>query len=153
MLNRAVTEPVSVELRTRISELCDRLFHSIGLQTSVQKYFAIGEERGAVLDFVDYPLNNRWWLEDQFKAIRALKSEDEKNRRLLQLATWEHPGPGSFYDDVGKHCEVAARGALLSGVWTRTERTSTANLLVVGPGKEPRPPQLAGDPVAGRYGL
>ncbi len=101
VLNRAATQPVSVELRTRISELCDRLFHSIGLQTSVKKYFAIGEERGAVLDFVDYPLNNRWWLEDQFKAIRALKFEDEKNRRLFQLATWEHPGTGSFYDDLG----------------------------------------------------
>jgi hypothetical protein len=101
VLNRAVTQPVSVELRTRISDLCDMLFHSIGLQTSVKKYFAIGEERGAILDFVDYPLNNRWWLEDQFKAIRALESEDEKNQRLLQLATWEHPGPGSFYDDLG----------------------------------------------------
>ena len=101
VLNRAATAPVSVELRTRISELCDSLFHSIGMQTSVPEYFAIGEERGAVLDFVDYPLNNRWWLEDQFKVIRALKSEDEKNRRLLQLATWEHPGPGSFYDDLG----------------------------------------------------
>ena len=101
VLNRAVTQPVSAELRTRISELCDSLFHSIGMQTSVKKYFAIGEERGAVLDFVDYPLNNRWWLEDQFKAIRALKSEDEKDRRLHQLATWERPGPGSFYDDLG----------------------------------------------------
>jgi hypothetical protein len=101
VLHRAVTHPVSVDLRTRISELCNTLFHSIGLQTSVKEYLAIGEERGAVLDFVDYPLNNRWWLEDQFKAIRTLKSEDEKNRRLLQLAMWEHPGPGSFYDDLG----------------------------------------------------
>ncbi|HEX5410713.1 MAG TPA: twin-arginine translocation signal domain-containing protein [Terriglobia bacterium] len=101
VLNRAVIHPVGVELRARISALCDELFHSIGLQTSVQKYFASGEERGAVLDFVDYPLNNRWWLEDQFKIIRALDSEDEKHRRLLQIATWEHPGPGSFYDDLG----------------------------------------------------
>ena len=101
VLNQAVAQPVSVDLRTRIAELCDRLFHSIGLQTSVKKYFASGEERGAVLDFVDYPLNNRWWLEDQFKVIRTLESEDEKNRRLFQLATWEHPGPGSFYDDLG----------------------------------------------------
>ncbi|MGH9663807.1 MAG: hypothetical protein ACRD9L_05230, partial [Bryobacteraceae bacterium] len=60
-----------------------------------------GEERGAVLDFVDYPLNNRWWLEDQFKAIREMKSEQQKDARLYQLATWEHPGPGSFYDDLG----------------------------------------------------
>jgi hypothetical protein len=101
VLNRAVTQPISVELRTRISDLCNMLFHSIGLQTSFQQYYAIGEERGAVLDFVDYPLNNRWWLEDQFKIISALDSEDEKHRRLLQLAAWEHPGPGSFYDDLG----------------------------------------------------
>jgi len=100
-LNQAVTRPISVELRRRISELCDKLFHSIGMQTSVKKYYAAGEERGAVLDFVNYPLNNRWWLEDQFKLIRALGSEDAKNRRLDQLAAWEHPGPGSFYDDMG----------------------------------------------------
>ena len=101
VLEQSVTQPVSVELRKRIFELCAMLFHSIGMQTSVKKYFAIGEERGAILDFVDYPLNNRWWLEDQFKAIRALGSEGEKHRRLLQLATWEQPGPGSFYDDLG----------------------------------------------------
>ena len=101
VLDRAVTHPVRVELRTRISELCDTLFHSVGLQTSVQKYSAIGEERGAILDFADYPLNNRWWLEDQFKLIRPLKSEERKYQRLRQLAAWEHPGPGSFYDDLG----------------------------------------------------
>ncbi|MGH9469274.1 MAG: hypothetical protein ACRD1N_02895, partial [Terriglobia bacterium] len=101
VLNRAVTHPVSAGLRSRISQLCEELFHSIGLQTSVPKYYAIGEERGAVLDFVDYPLNNRWWLEDQFKEIRALGSEREKIDRLNQLANWEHPGTGSFYDDVG----------------------------------------------------
>ena len=69
-LNRAVNQPVSPELRARIVDLCEKLFHSIGLQTSVDKYYASGEERGAVLDFVDYPLNNRWWLEDEFKKIR-----------------------------------------------------------------------------------
>lgn len=101
ILNRAVAQPESPEIRARISELCDRLFHSIGLQTSVEKYFASGEERGAILDFVDYPLNNRWWLEDEFKKVRALPSETEKCRRLQALAAWEHPGPGSFYDSVG----------------------------------------------------
>jgi len=101
VLDLAVTRPVGVELRARIAEVCDKLFDSIGLQTSVPKYHAIGEERGAILDFVDYPLNNRWWLEDQFKVIRALESKDERNQRLLRLATWEHPGPGSFYDDLG----------------------------------------------------
>lgn len=101
VLNTAVSHPVSADLRQRIVDLCDQLFHSIGLQTSVPKYHAIGEERGAVLDFVDYPLNNRWWLEDQFKEIRQLGSNEAKVNRLRQLASWAHPGPGSFYDDLG----------------------------------------------------
>jgi hypothetical protein len=106
--DRAMTEalavlnhPVSQDLRARIEELCEKLFHSIGLQTSVTKYYASGEERGAVLDFIDYPLNNRWWLEDEFKKIRSLGSEKEKVERLHTIATWEQPGPGSFYDNVG----------------------------------------------------
>lgn len=100
VLNQPVTRYTAPDLRQRIIELCDELFHSIGLQTSVKKYFAIGEERGAVLDYIDYPLNNRLWLDDQFAQIRQLGSEDEKCRRLYAIATWEHPGPGSFYDAV-----------------------------------------------------
>jgi hypothetical protein len=101
VLNTAISHPVSPDLRQRIFDLCDELFHSIGLQTSVPKYHASGEERGAVLDFVDYPLNNRWWLEDQFKEIRQLNPNEAKVTRLQQLASWAHPGRGSFYDDLG----------------------------------------------------
>jgi hypothetical protein len=101
VLNRAVTAPVGADLRARILELCEQLFQSIGLQTSVEKYHASGPERGAVLDFVDVPLNNRWWLEDEFKKVRAMSSEADKRARLVALGTWENPGPGSFYDDVG----------------------------------------------------
>lgn len=101
VLNHAVNKPVSPELRARIVELCGKLFDSIGLQTSVAKYHASGAERGAILDFVDYPLNNRWWLEDEFQRIRGFGSEQEKTRRLQLIAAWEHPGPGSFYDNVG----------------------------------------------------
>jgi hypothetical protein len=101
ILNEAETNPVRPDLRQRVITLCDELFHSIGLQTSVKKYDAIGEERGAVLDFLDYPLNNRWWLEDEFQKIKKLDSEDAKSRGLAELAQWENPGPGGFYDVVG----------------------------------------------------
>lgn len=101
ILDRATTEPPAPELRRRIVELCDALFHSIGLQTSVKKYQASGAERGAILDYVDYPLNNRWWLEDEFAKVRAMDSEEQKLRRLEEIRTWESPGAGSFYDDVG----------------------------------------------------
>jgi len=100
-LARADTERVHPEWRDRIFALCDGLWHSIGYQTSVEKYKAIAPERGAVLDYVDYPLNNRWWLEDEIAKARDLPTEEEKVAHLHKLATWENPGPGSFYDDIG----------------------------------------------------
>jgi hypothetical protein len=98
---RADAEKVRPDTRAAIEALCDRLYHSIGYQSSVEKYGANNVQRSAVLDLVDIPLNNRWWYEDQFTAIRALATEEEKLARLKTLATWENPGPGSFYDDIG----------------------------------------------------
>ena len=54
-----------------------------------------------MLDFLNYPLNNRWWLEDELAKARKLPNEAEKVAQLETLARWEHPGPGSFYDDIG----------------------------------------------------
>ena len=101
VLGRAQTEPIRPDLRRRIDELCAALYRSIGLQTSISKYKASGAERGCILDFVDYPLNSRWWLEDEFRFTGGLPSEPEKLARLELVRTWEHPGAGSFYDDVG----------------------------------------------------
>ncbi len=86
--------------RNKIVSLCEALFRSVALQTSVTKYKASGPERGAVLDFVDRPLNNRWWLEDEFKRIRQLPPAEQR-LAIDTLARWENPGPGSFYDDIG----------------------------------------------------
>jgi hypothetical protein len=101
ILQRATTEPAASELRRRIVEVCAALFKSIGLQTSVKKYQASGPERGAILDYVDYPMNNRWWLEDEFAKVRAMGSEQAKVKRLEEIRAWENPGPGSFYDNLG----------------------------------------------------
>lgn len=105
------------KLHKRIVDLCAALYKSIGLQTSVAKYGASGEERGAILDFLDFPLNNRWWLEDQFALVRKMATEQEKCARLKTIADWEHPGPGSFYDDIGniEKCPHVVRGPDLSG--------------------------------------
>jgi hypothetical protein len=101
VLRRADTAPVRQDLASRVTELCDDLYRSIGLQTSVEKYHASGSERGCVLDFLNYPLNNRWWLEDELAAVRRMDTEAARVARLETLAKWEHPGPGSFYDDIG----------------------------------------------------
>lgn len=86
--------------RAKITALCDSLFRSIALQTSVPKYKASGNERGAVLDFIDRPLNNRWFYEDAFARIRQLPAAQQL-AALDTLAFWEEPGDGGFYDDVG----------------------------------------------------
>ncbi len=101
VLDRCLEEPVAPELRRRIVKLCEMLFESCALQTSVEIYNASGAERGAFLDFLDYPLNNRFWLEDEFAKVRAMMSEEDKQARLIEIASWEDVGPGSFYDDIG----------------------------------------------------
>jgi hypothetical protein len=100
-LKRTSTTGCCPDWRKRIEDLCENLYGSIRLQTSVPKYHASGAERGAILDFIDYPLNNRLWLEDELAKVRTLPDEKAKIARLEQLRTWEDPGPGSFYDDVG----------------------------------------------------
>lgn len=114
VLGRAETEPFGPELRAALEAHGEALFQQIGLQTSVGRYHARNFERGAVLDFLDRPLNNRWWLEDEFGRIRGLASEEERVQRQELIAHWEDPGPGSFYDDVGnvaKSSHVARDGA------------------------------------------
>ncbi|MDR2118077.1 MAG: hypothetical protein LBP25_00875 [Tannerellaceae bacterium] len=99
-VNQADTYNPDAALRQKIAEYCEMLFQSTGLQTSVEKYQAGGPERGCILDFVDYPLNNRWWLADEFDKIRRMTSREEQLARIDIIRTWENPGKGSFYDNI-----------------------------------------------------
>jgi len=94
-------QPPAPELRQRIEELGEGLFESIGLQLSVDRYGAKNWERGAVLDFLDEPLNDRVWLEMQFAEILAATEEGHRLDLLERIVNWEDPGPGGFYDDLG----------------------------------------------------
>jgi hypothetical protein len=101
MLERAVTDRVSPRCRARIFELAEALYRSIGMQLSVPLYKAIAVDRGANLDNIDLPLNDRTWLKQQFAAIRELPSESERLKRIDSIVNWTDPGPGGFYDDLG----------------------------------------------------
>jgi hypothetical protein len=101
ILGRATKEQAAPDLRARIFELGEALFQSIGMQLSVQKYKAIGIDRGATLDTLDYPLNNRKWLEERFAAIKNLPDEAGRLREIQHILGWTDPGPGGFYDDLG----------------------------------------------------
>ena len=73
------------------------------MQLSVEKYQALAVGRGANLDLVDAPLNNRNWLGERFNEIRELASEKERLDAIDSIVNWTNPGPGGFYDDLGDH--------------------------------------------------
>jgi len=100
ILDLAVNQPISSGWHTRIFQLAEALFQSIHMQLSVKMYRGQEEVRGANLDGVDYPLNNRPWLKERFAGIRALTKESERLEEIRAILEWTNPGPGGFYDDL-----------------------------------------------------
>jgi hypothetical protein len=101
ILDRALEEHPNPKWRIRIFQLAEALFQSIGMQLSVEQYQAIAVDRGASLDTLDYPLNNRRWLEEQFARIRKLPPAPQGLKAVEEILQWTNPGPGGFYDDLG----------------------------------------------------
>jgi hypothetical protein len=94
--------PIRRDLRVGIEALGVKLLQSMGLQLSRNiPYLARNSERGALLDKVDRTMNDRLWLEYQFRQIGELKTDEEKLERIAFLCKWEDPGPGGYYDDLG----------------------------------------------------
>ncbi len=100
-LTRALTHPVAQWARARTIEMAEALFQSIRMQLSVPRYKGEAPERGANLDMIDMPLNNRGWLIAQFAAIRKMSDEKERLKAIGEIVNWTNPGPGGFYDDLG----------------------------------------------------
>jgi hypothetical protein len=92
---------VDADLCAKIKALGKALNDGIGLQMSVENYGAAGPERGAVLDFLDAPLNDRAWIEAQCAAALQQPTEEQKRAALARVASWNDPGPGGYYDDLG----------------------------------------------------
>jgi hypothetical protein len=101
ILDRAVTQRVAADWRGRIFEWAEALFQSIRMQLSVERYQAIDVGRGANLDTLDLPLNNRLWLKARFAKIRGRPEEEDRQREIEALLHRTNPGPGGFYDNLG----------------------------------------------------
>jgi hypothetical protein len=100
-LDAAEAERVGADLRARVFELAEGLYQSVRMQLSVPRYQAIDVGRGANLDLIDRPLNNRDWLKAQFATIRAMENDTQRVQGLAAIVDWRNPGPGGFYDDLG----------------------------------------------------
>ena len=101
ILDKAVLKNVSGDWRQRVFELAEALFQSTHMQLSVKKYFAASTDRGANLDLINYPLNDRLWLEEQFTRIAHIDNEQGRLNEIEKITNWKNPGPGGFYDDLG----------------------------------------------------
>jgi hypothetical protein len=71
------------------------------MQLSVDRYHAIAVSRGANLDTIDFPLNERIWLEQQFESIGHMETEQERLAAIDAILNRTNPGPGGYYDDLG----------------------------------------------------
>ena len=70
------------------------------MQLSVSKYQAISLGRGANLDSIDFALNDRVWLKNEFAKIEKAPREQQQ-AMIDRIVNWTNPGPGGFYDDLG----------------------------------------------------
>ncbi|MPZ19974.1 MAG: hypothetical protein GEV06_18970 [Luteitalea sp.] len=76
VLRRADAETPAEDWQRRVYALAEALYQSTRMQLSVEQYGAIGRERGATLDGVETPVNNRSWLYDQFSRVRVVYAGD-----------------------------------------------------------------------------
>ena len=98
--DQAVVAPIAQDLRTRVFQLAEALFNSIRMQLSVDLYQAQYETRGANLDAVDFPLNDRMWWRENLAAVLKLDTEPKRQDRIQELLSWRDATPGGFRDDL-----------------------------------------------------
>lgn len=101
ILERAAAEKPAAELRARMSELAEALFQSCRAQLTATKYHGMSG-RGNSFDAVDSPLSDAAFLRAEIAAARRLADEPARAARLVAAATRDDPGPGGFYDDLGR---------------------------------------------------
>ncbi len=102
LLERALTEPAGLSRRARVFELGEALYQSVRMQLSVARHQAIAAERGANLDTIDTPLNDRLWINAYFdNEVRTLPDGPARLEALDRLVNRRAVRPGGFYDDPG----------------------------------------------------
>ena len=67
------------------AQSAEALYQSIRAQLSVTRYKAIAISRGANLDSIDVPLNDRPWLTYKFSEIRKMTTEAERLKAIDEI--------------------------------------------------------------------
>ena len=117
ILKQSVTDPPGQWARARVFEMAEALFQSIRMQLSVSRYKGEAAERGANLDMIDVPLNNRGYLLSRFATIRKMESDADKLRALDAIVNLDQPRPGRLLRQLGRPHTAASFSAW---PWLRT---------------------------------
>ncbi|NYF80064.1 hypothetical protein [Granulicella arctica] len=116
-LSVSIVSTEEQRLHDRLFGLAGDLFRDGGLQLSVKLYGASNWERGANLDRVDTPLNDRVWMQQTMDKALTEPTESERLQALKTIVDWQHPVPGAIYDDLGSS---AAEPHLVGGLgWSQ----------------------------------
>ena len=110
LLDEAAAEARQGELRARVYALAEALFQSIHVQLSVPRYGAQAVRRGASLDGLEYPLNDRLWLHQRCAAIAALECGAGAARRGGSDPAPHRPGTGRPLRQPGRGGAAGALG-------------------------------------------
>ncbi len=93
---------VAADWRTRLDDLAAGLFNNIGIQLSTSRFGASSPERGATLDTIDLPLNDRIYLQASLERLRTIACEAERLAEIEYLVHDKNPGIGGFFDNLGE---------------------------------------------------
>jgi hypothetical protein len=105
-LRKTQVDPVGQEYEARCRDLADRLREGIGIQMSVERHGGVRQDRGAIIDAINEPLNDAPYLLDQMERARQLGDEAERLKAIEKILNRTDPGPGGFYDDFGSYASL-----------------------------------------------
>ncbi|MCR6630372.1 MAG: hypothetical protein NVV74_10170 [Magnetospirillum sp.] len=94
LLDETAQKSKQLPERARILEIGDALNRLIGMKLSTARHGAVSTTRGANLDSLDWPLNNRRWLKQRFEEIAQTSPKDEQVRLLREIGSWNEAGEG-----------------------------------------------------------
>lgn len=86
--------------KRKIFVLAEALYQTVTMQLSVPLYMSISVGRGANLDTLEMPLNNRMWLFQTFAVLKTQNPQDQI-KGIQSILNWQNPGLGGFYDNLG----------------------------------------------------
>lgn len=88
-------------IKGRMQQLADSLHEKCGIKLTTKRHGGQYWDRGAYLDFIDFPLSNAMFYLSRLRKILPLQDPDEKLRKIYEMLHRTDPGEGGIYCNAG----------------------------------------------------